>query len=145
MKTSVGNSSSRAADRKVISKVHLARSKVYDGTVPAVTMGDGRTKASIAREPFSRRVLWGNVNARSTGMDSSPWRVLSWTVSWRRYGSLGSCLMLTTRSLSKGVGGVGDSSSLLQMARSSPSQRSPHSWEFWGGQIAVRIGTTFEQ
>ncbi len=39
---------------------------------PQVTIGAGRTKASIAREPSSRRRLCGKVNARSWGIGSSP-------------------------------------------------------------------------
>jgi len=53
-------------------KVQVAKSKVYEVGTPAVTMGDGRTKASIALDPFSRRVWCVNVKAKSLGIGSSP-------------------------------------------------------------------------
>jgi hypothetical protein len=40
-----------------------------------VTIGEGRTNASIARDPFSRCVWCKNVNAMSEGIGSSPCRV----------------------------------------------------------------------
>lgn len=95
--------------------VQFARSKVYESGIPAVTIGDGRTNDSIALDPFSRCVWWVNVNAISFGMGSSPW-----TSMGRIYGSCGLCGLMTFSSL-KGVGGSGDSSSLLQIERSSPS------------------------
>ena len=40
----------------IISNEHFARSNEYEVGIPAVTIGHGRTNASIARDPFSRRV-----------------------------------------------------------------------------------------